>query len=166
MTRLSAIGTALAATLALFSTGAAAQGVNAGLLECRGMGSTGFIIGSVHELECVFKTEYMPPVRYHGIVRKFGLDVGITEGSLLAWGVVAPTARIGPGDLAGNYGGGTPGAAFVVGAGANPLAGGSGHTIPLPPASIGGQGGRHLTFGVAPLHMRPRPRTRALFPPL
>ena len=154
MTRSSTFGVALAATLALFSTGAAAQGVNAGLLECRGMGSTGFIIGSVHELECVFRTEYMPPVRYHGIVRKFGLDVGITEGSLLAWGVVAPTARIGPGDLAGNYGGVTAGAAFVVGAGANALVGGSGNTIALQPVSIEGQAGINVTLGVASLELR------------
>jgi uncharacterized protein DUF992 len=154
MTRSSTIGVALAAALALFSTGAAAQGVNAGLLECRGMGSTGFIIGSVHELECVFKTEYMPPVRYHGIVRKFGLDIGITEGSLLAWGVVAPTARIGPGDLAGNYGGVTAGAAFVVGAGANALVGGSGNTIALQPVSIEGQAGINVTLGVASLELR------------
>ena len=154
MTRSSTVAVALAATLTLFSTGAAAQGVNAGLLECRGMGSTGFIIGSVHELECVFKTEYMPPVRYHGIVRKFGLDVGITEGSLLAWGVVAPTARIGPGDLAGNYGGVTAGAAFVVGAGANALVGGSGNTIALQPVSIEGQAGINVTLGVASLELR------------
>jgi len=154
MRRSSIVGVAFAATLALFSTGAAAQGVNAGLLECRGMGSTGFIIGSVHELECVFKTEYMPPVRYHGIVRKFGLDVGITEGSLLAWGVVAPTARIGPGDLAGNYGGVTAGAAFVVGAGANALVGGSGNTIALQPVSIEGQAGINVTLGVASLELR------------
>jgi len=154
MTRSSAVGLALAATLALFSTGASAQGVNAGLLECRGIGTTGFIIGSVHELECVFKTEYMPPVRYHGIVRKFGLDVGITEGSLLAWGVVAPTARIGPGDLAGNYGGVTAGAAFVVGAGANALVGGSGNTIALQPVSIEGQAGINVTLGVASLELR------------
>src|ERR1051326_5371801 len=90
-------------------------------------------IGSVHELECVFRTEYMPPVRYHGVVRKFGLDVGITESSVLAWGVVAPTARIGPGDLAGTYGGVTAGASIVIGAGANALIGGSGNTIALQP---------------------------------
>src|SRR3984893_19509214 len=129
MTRSSAIGLALAATLALFPAGAGAQGVNAGLLECRGIGTTGFIIGSVHELECVFRTEYMPPVRYHGIVRKFGLDVGVTEQSVLGWGVLAPTGRIGPGDLAGTYAGVTAGAAVIVGAGANALVGGSNNTF-------------------------------------
>ena len=154
MIRSSAIGLALAATVALFSTGASAQGVNAGLLECRGIATTGFIIGSVHELECVFKTEYMPPVRYHGIVRKFGLDVGITESSVLAWGVLAPTARIGPGDLAGVYGGVSAGAALGVGAGANALVGGSGNTIALQPVSVEGQAGLNVTLGVASLELR------------
>src|ERR1700730_10978514 len=138
MTRSSAIGLALAATLALFPAGAGAQGVNAGLLECRGIGTTGFIIGSVHELECVFRTEYMPPVRYHGIVRKFGLDIGVTEQSVLAWGVVAPTARIGPGDLAGIYGGLSAGAALGVGAGAHALIGGFRHPPAVPPGHARG----------------------------
>jgi Protein of unknown function (DUF992) len=153
MIRSSVIGLALAA-LGLVSTGAVAQGVNAGLLECRGVGTTGFIIGSVHELECVFKTEYMPPVRYHGIVRKWGVDIGVTEASVLAWGVVAPTARIGPGDLAGTYGGISAGAAVVVGAGANALIGGSGNTIALQPVSVEGQTGINVTLGVASLELR------------
>ena len=153
MVRSSVIGLALAAALSLVSTGAGSQGVNAGLLECRGIGTTGFIIGSVHELECVFKTEYMPPVRYHGIVRKFGLDVGITEASVLAWGVVAPTAQIGPGDLAGTYSGVSAGAALGVGAGANALIGGSGNTIALQPVSVEGQSGVNVTLGVASLEL-------------
>jgi hypothetical protein len=153
MIRSSVISLALAAALGLVPTGAGSQGVNAGLLECRGIGTTGFIIGSVHELECVFRTEYMPPVRYHGIVRKFGLDVGITEASVLAWGVVAPTARIGPGDLAGTYGGVSAGAALGVGAGANALVGGSGNTIALQPVSVEGQSGVNVTIGVASLEL-------------
>jgi len=154
MIRSSVIGAALAAALSLVSTGAGSQGVNAGLLECRGIGTTGFIIGSVHDLECVFRTEYMPPVRYHGVVRKFGLDVGVTEASVLAWGVVAPTARIGPGDLAGVYGGVSAGAALGVGAGANALVGGSGNTIALQPISVEGQSGINVTLGVAALELR------------
>src|SRR5262249_11591031 len=103
MIRSSTIGVALAAALGLISSGASAQGVNIGVLECRGIGTTGFIIGSVQDIECVFRTSYMPPVRYHGVVRKWGVDVGVTEASVLAWGVFAPTDRIGPGDLAGTY---------------------------------------------------------------
>jgi hypothetical protein len=153
MMRLSVIGIAVAAALSLVSTGAGSQGVNAGLLECRGLGTTGFIIGSVHELECVFKTEYMPPVRYHGIVRKFGLDLGVTGASALAWGVVAPTARIGPGDLAGNYTGVSAGAAVGVGAGANALVGGSNNTFTLQPVSVEGQSGLNVAVGVAALEL-------------
>lgn len=147
MTRSSVIGIALAAALGLVPSGSNGQGVNVGMLECRG-------IGSVHELECLFRTEYMPPVRYHGIVRKFGLDVGITEAWVLAWSVVAPTARIGPGDLAGTYGGVSGGAALGVGAGANALVGGSGNTIALKPVSVEGQSGVNVTSGVASLELR------------
>jgi hypothetical protein len=154
MIRFSTIRIAAAAALVLLPGAAVAQSVQAGVLECRGMGSTGFIIGSVHELECVFRSDYMPPVRYHGIVRKFGLDVGITEQSLLSWGVFAPTARIGPGDLAGTYGGVSAGAAVGLGAGANALVGGSNNTFALQPLSVEGQAGVNVTLGVASLELR------------
>jgi hypothetical protein len=154
MTRSSAIGLALAASLGLFSTNAVAQSVNVGVLECRGIGTTGFIIGSVQDLECVFRTDYMPPVRYHGIVRKWGVDIGVTSQSVLAWGVLAPTARIGPGDLAGSYSGVSAGAAVIVGAGANALIGGSNNTFALQPLSFEGQTGVNVTLGVANLELR------------
>jgi len=152
--RSSIVGLALAAAVGLISTGASAQGVNIGVLECRGIGTTGFIIGSVQDLECVFRTSYMPPVRYHGVVRKWGVDVGVTEASVLAWGVLAPTERIGPGDLAGTYAGVSAGAAVVVGAGANALIGGSGNTIALQPVSVAGQAGFNVTLGIASLELR------------
>jgi hypothetical protein len=154
MIRSSIIGVAAAAALSLLSGAANAQYVNVGVLECRGIGTTGFIIGSVHELECVFRSDYMPPVRYHGIVRKLGLDIGITEQSVLAWGVLAPTGRIGPGDLAGSYGGVSAGAAVIVGAGANALVGGSNNTFALQPLSFEGQAGVNVTLGVASLELR------------
>src|SRR5271166_3720556 len=136
MTRSSTIRIAVAVALTMLPGAVAAQSVQVGVLECRGLGATGFIIGSVHELECVFRTDYMPPVRYHGIVRKLGVDIGITEQSVLAWGVFAPTGRIGPGDLAGNYGGVTAGAAVGLGVGANALVGGSNNTFALQPLSV------------------------------
>jgi hypothetical protein len=154
MIRSTTICIAAVAALAMLSGAARAQFVQAGVLECRGMGSTGFIIGSVHELECVFRSDYMPPVRYHGVVRKLGLDIGITEQSFLAWGVLAPTARIGPGDLAGSYGGVTAGAAVIVGVGANALVGGSNNTFALQPLSVEGQAGVNVTLGVASLELR------------
>src|SRR5690349_429474 len=103
------------AALAAAPSPAAAQLVQAGVLECAGFASTSFIIGSVHELNCVFRSDFMPPQPYFGVVRRVGLDVGITASSTLVWAVYAPTAQIGPGDIAGNYAGVTAGGAIGIG---------------------------------------------------
>jgi hypothetical protein len=144
-----------AALLAAAGAPASAQSrIQAGVLECRGLGTTGFIIGSVHELECVFRSDYGPTVRYHGLVRKFGLDLGFTEQSGLAWGVFAPTREIAPGDLAGYYAGVTAGASVGVGLGANALVGGSSNSFALQPLSFEGQSGVNVAVGVADLELR------------
>ena len=150
------VSTMLAAVLlAVVATAAAAQSrVQAGVLECRGLGTTGFIIGSVHELECVFRSDYGPPVRYHGLVRKLGVDIGFTEVSSLTWGVFAPTRQIGPGDLAGTYAGVSAGAAVGIGVGANALIGGSNNSLALQPLSVEGQAGINVAVGVAELELR------------
>ena len=86
---------AMAAALgaALAAPASAQSRIQAGVLECLGLGTTGFIIGSVHDLECVFHSDYGVIVRCHGLVRKFGLDLGYTEHSGLTWAVFAPTRR-------------------------------------------------------------------------
>jgi len=63
--------------------------VQVGVLECRGGASVGFIVGSVTNLGCVLRAEGMPEDRYVATIRKVGLDLGITEESVLAWGVFA-----------------------------------------------------------------------------
>ena len=73
---------------------------------------------------------------------------------MLGWAVFAPTRDIGPGDLAGNYGGVTAGAAVGVGANANVLVGGSNRSIALQPLSLQGQAGLNLAVGVAALELR------------
>jgi hypothetical protein len=146
---------AMAAVLAVLSGTAVGQSsVQSGVLECRGSGATGWIIGSVHELECIYRSDYGPMQRYHGVVRKLGLDIGITEQSSLAWAVFAPTNQIGPGDLAGEYAGVAAAAAIGVGAGANALVGGSNNTFALQPVSFEGQAGVNIAVGVASLELR------------
>src|ERR1700748_3039240 len=97
----------IAATLLV--SGASAQApmdrVRVGVLECRGGASIGFVVGSVTNLGCVLRVEGVPEDRYIATIRKVGLDLGITEETALAWGVFAPVARLGPGDLAGTYAG-------------------------------------------------------------
>ena len=156
MMRRSWMGAVAALGIAALSGSAAAQsGVQAGVLECRGSGSIGFVIGSVHEFTCIFRSAGGGPVLpYHGIVHKVGVDLGVTEGSVLGWAVFAPTRDIGPGDLAGSYAGVTAGAAVGVGGNANVLVGGSNSSIALQPLSLQGQAGLNLAVGVAALELR------------
>lgn len=148
---------AVAAAL-LGSTAAQAQAtrsVQVGVLECRGGASVGFIVGSVTNLGCVFRSEGAPDQPYVATIRKVGLDIGITETSVLGWAVLAPTARIGEGDLAGNYAGAQGSANVGVGAGANVLIGGSQRSISLQPLSLQGSTGISVAVGLAELELRP-----------
>ena len=129
--------------------------VQAGILKCRGAPTASYLIGSVHQMQCWFQSDRGPRYPYYGLVRRFGLDVGFTQQSALGWIVFAPTRRIGPGDLSGSYGGVTAGAAFVVGANANALIGGSENSFALQPLSFEGQTGLNVAVGVASLELRP-----------
>ena len=98
---------AAAALLTSISAGEAQQPlqrVQIGILECRGGASVGFIVGSVTNLGCVLRGNGYED-RYIATIRKVGLDIGITQETALAWGVYAPVARLGPGDLSGDYAG-------------------------------------------------------------
>lgn len=148
-----------AITLVAGSTGAFAQQpmqpVQVGILECRGGASIGFVIGSVTNLGCVLRAEGMPEDRYVATVRKVGIDLGITQESALAWGVFAPVARLGAGDLSGNYVGAQGSASVGVGLGGNVLVGGSANSIALQPLSVQGQVGLNVAAGLESLELRP-----------
>ena len=148
-----------AATLVGSFAGAQAQQpmqrVQVGVLECRGGASVGFVVGSVTNLGCVLRIEGMPEDRYVATIRKVGLDLGITQESALAWGVYAPVARLGPGDLSGNYAGAQGSASVGVGVGGNALVGGSNNSIALQPLSVQGQTGINVAAGLESLELRP-----------
>ena len=150
---------AVLATLVASCAGASAQQpvqrVQVGILECRGGASVGFIVGSVTNLGCVLRVEGLPEDRYIATIRKVGVDIGITEESALTWGVYAPVARLGPGDLSGNYAGAQGSAAVGVGVGGNALVGGSNNSIALQPLSVQGQVGLSVAAGLESLELRP-----------
>jgi hypothetical protein len=129
--------------------------VQVGVLECRGGASVGFIVGSVTNLGCVLRVDGMPEDRYVATIRKVGVDLGITQESALAWGVYAPVARLGPGDLSGNYAGAQGSASVGVGLGGNVLVGGSANSIALQPLSVQGQVGLNVAAGLESLELRP-----------
>lgn len=149
----------VAAALVVSLAGALAQQpgerVKVGVLECRGGASVGFIVGSVTHLGCVFHMNGMPEDRYVATIRKVGVDLGITEESALAWAVYAPVARLGPGDLSGDYAGAQGSASVGIGLGGNVLIGGSANSIALQPLSIQGQVGLNVAAGLAALELRP-----------
>jgi len=146
----------IAAALTASINGASAQErVQVGVLECRGGASVGFIVGSVTNLGCVLRVDGFPEDRYVATIRKVGLDIGITEQTALAWGVFAPTKRLGPGDLSGNYAGAQGSATIGVGAGGNVLVGGSNNSIALQPLSLQGQVGLSVAAGLESLELRP-----------
>jgi hypothetical protein len=151
---------AIAATMLVASfAGANAQQpiqrVQVGILECRGAASMGFVVGSVTNLGCVLRAEGMPEDRYVATIRKVGLDLGITQETALAWGVYAPVARLGPGDLSGDYVGAQGSASVGVGLGGNVLVGGSANSIALQPLSVQGQVGLNVAAGLESLELRP-----------
>src|SRR5882757_1474665 len=159
MRRSSILAGATVTMLVAFFAGAKAQQpiqrVQVGILECRGGASVGFIVGSVTNLGCVLRVEGMPEDRYIATIRKVGLDLGITQESALAWAVYAPVARLGPGDLSGDYAGAQGSATIGVGLGGNVLVGGSANSIALQPLSVQGQVGINLALGVEGLELRP-----------
>ena len=95
----------LVALAATFVSPAIAQqppGTSVGTLTCRMAPSIGLIFGSRQRMACRFAPNGpYPPEAYVGVMGTIGLDVGITAGGVMAWGVFAPTAGPRRGALAG-----------------------------------------------------------------
>src|SRR4029077_11823269 len=88
-------------------------GTSVGTLTCQMAPSIGLIFGSRQRMAFRFTpTGPNPPEAYVGVMGTIGLDIGITAGGVMAWGVLAPTAGPMRGKLAGTYSGGSgPGGA-------------------------------------------------------
>ncbi len=156
MTRLFALLLGIATTAVLsVSQAQSQQGVQLGVLNCRGGASVGFVVGSVTNLGCVLTGTGRPDQPYVATIRKVGLDLGITEETALSWAVFAPVNYSGPGDISGNYAGAQGSASVGVGVGANVLVGGSQNSIALQPLSLQGSVGLSVAAGLQSLELRP-----------
>jgi hypothetical protein len=130
----------------------APQGTSVGVLTCKMAPSIGLIFGSRQRMACRFVPNGpYPPEAYVGVMNTIGLDVGITAGGAMAWGVFAPTAGPMRGGLAGTYVGASGAIGVGVGVGANLLFGGTGRSIALQPLSVEGSVGINLSLGVSGL---------------
>jgi len=135
----------------------AAAGVDAGVLTCNVASGWGFIFGSSRDLQCVYASKPGAAEYYVGSISKFGVDIGYTQNGVIVWAVLAPTATLASGALAGSYGGVTGGATVGVGADANVLVGGFNHSISLQPLSVEGNKGLNVAAGIAAISLKPRP---------
>ena len=134
---------------------AQAQRIRTGVLNCDVSAGIGLVIGSQRSVNCLFTPDQPGPQEgYFGTISKLGLDIGVTAGGVMVWGVYADTTR-GYGFLAGDYAGASGEVTIAAGLGANVLVGGSSRTVALQPVSIGSQVGLNLAVGVANLSLRP-----------
>jgi hypothetical protein len=140
--------------LGLAAPGSAAEaGIKVGVLSC-GIGSgIGWIIASSKSVDCVYQPGHGGRVeRYQGRIGKLGVDIGVTNQSVLVWAVFAPGSTH-HGGLEGVYGGATAEATVAVGLGANVLVGGFERTINLQPLSVQAQTGINVAAGLAGLRL-------------
>jgi hypothetical protein len=153
--RLSILSIALASLVASVASADALPQVRAGILQCEGGQNIGFVVGSVTSLECVFQREGRRPEPYIATVRRFGLDLGVTDQTQFTWAVNAPTGRLRRGELAGNYGGVGANASVGIGGGGNFLVGGPENSYALQPVSLQGQTGLNVAAGIADVDLEP-----------
>jgi hypothetical protein len=153
--RLSIFAFAIVALGGSIASAHALPPVRAGILQCQGGQNVGFVVGSVASLECVFQSEGRRPEPYLATVRRYGVDLGFTGQTRLAWAVNAPTSRLGRGELAGNYGGVGANASVGVGFGGNFLVGGAQNSYALQPLSVQGQTGLNVAAGIADIELQP-----------
>jgi len=133
-----------------------ASALEAGTLRCQGGEGPGFVVGSDREYSCTFfPSRGGRPYYYEAYLRRFGLDVGVTQGERVTWVVLAATNYVGPGALAGRYVGATASAAIGVGVGANAMVGGLNTSFTLQPLSVSGSRGVSAVGGVASLELVP-----------
>lgn len=98
------------------------------------------------------RSDGLPNEIYSGVISKFGVDIGKTRTSNIAWAVFAPSKAVETtGQLAGGYGGISGEATIGVGLGANVLIGGFDKSIALQPFSLQTQIGLNIAAAVSSL---------------
>ena len=146
---------AMLTALAAPAAGQTPTWTQTGMLTCKLNPSIGFIIVGHQSMECRFVPSVPGPSQiYEGALNTVGIDIGIIGGGALAWGVLAPTAGVPAGALAGAYVGASGDVALGLGVGANLLVGGSGRSFALQPLSVEGSVALNVTLGLSALQLR------------
>jgi hypothetical protein len=153
MQRTFALAGAVLASFAIAGEARAQARVEVGILTCTARGSTGFLVTSTKYLRCRFQRPGRDEF-HRGSISKFGVGLGSTGKTAIAWAVLAPTANPPPRSLSGDYGGIGAEVNAGYGVGANALIGGSRRGIILQPLSVQAQKGLNIAAGVAALALQ------------
>jgi hypothetical protein len=138
----------------ILPSSAASGHIKIGVLTCAAGVEVGLLITSGEKIRCSFVPDAHGTEHYHGKIRKFGLNVGITAASVIVWAVLAVDgSKYQPFALAGTYAGVSAEETVALGLGANLLLGGSDKGFVLQPLSVQGQAGLNLAVGVSILHL-------------
>jgi hypothetical protein len=132
-----------------------------GALTCKVKGSTGFVLGSSKDLDCVYLTKEGVSQGYTGTIRNFGIDLGYTKDGHMVWhvfqlgGLVGGTLSTDPKVLAGGFIGEDASIKAGAGGGGNWLYGGANRQVVLQATDIqGGGGGYNLAYGIANIELK------------
>ena len=113
------------------------------------------IFGSSRDLTCTYETSTTHRVdNYTGKIKQYGIDIGYQKRGVFVWAVVAPTNDVGPGALAGDYGGITANLAAGYGIGAKGILGGFKNSIALQPLSVDGVQAINIAAGIAAITLQ------------
>ena len=149
------VAAAAAAAFAATALPASAQArVSAGTLSCSVAPGVSFVFGSTRQVHCIYYGTNGVAERYIGEINRWGVDIGYTNAATMMWAVLAGTAALPAGTLAGDYAGVSAAVTPGVGGAANVLIGGSNKTISLQPVSVEGNTGLNLAAGVGALVLR------------
>ena len=96
------LGAAALATVLATPAGAQQDRMQGGTLECSLSSSIGMVVTSSRNVACNFKPRGGPPEAYVGTLTRVGLDIGITGGGAIIWGVFTST-NLYAGMLTGTY---------------------------------------------------------------
>ncbi len=155
--------TGILCSVALALTGglkdAEAADYDVGVLKCRFNGSDAAIhFGAKRRLNCTFFPRYSRrKERYHGVIEKYGIEVGIIGKRAMSWRVTSSERkRLQRGALTGAYHGATAEASLGKGFAANLLASGPDKSVELQPVAFQSQDGLNVAAGYLVLTLKRR----------
>ncbi|WP_075997015.1 DUF992 domain-containing protein [Salaquimonas pukyongi] len=133
-----------------------AEAMKLGALECFVDAGGSYVVGSTKDVSCVLYGEDDEALEHYvGELKKYGVDIGFTEESLMVWDVfVANGKTYEPGALAGNYAGASANASVTFGLGASVLVGGLSENFALQPVQVAKQQGINIAIGITRMQLQ------------